>query len=83
MERKCPNCKSFNVRRSSAREFGLNRDPLIRSPYRCRACGEMFMVIGRRTYRHLGIALGINLAFFVLIYWIVMMANSVGSAASP
>jgi len=78
MDRKCPNCKSFNVRRSSTQEFGVSREPLIKSPYRCRDCGEMFWVIARKTYTQVGIVVGINLVFLVVIYWFITMANNYG-----
>jgi len=82
MSRKCPECRSFNVRRSSVGEFGLSKLPLLRSPYRCRDCGHMFLVIARRAYVNLGIALGANVAVFAVIYGLVALASTIGNAAS-
>jgi uncharacterized protein len=50
MFNKCPACGSLNVRRSllHASEDPGPR-PRLRSPYRCRDCGERFWVISRRT----------------------------------
>jgi hypothetical protein len=52
----CPACKSFNVRRSSIRTLEATAKPLLRSPYRCRDCGERFWIIGRRAYYLAGLA---------------------------
>jgi hypothetical protein len=46
---KCPACGSLNVRRSSLRPTELTGRPRVRSPYRCRDCGERFWVISRRA----------------------------------
>jgi hypothetical protein len=57
---KCPGCKSFNVRRSSIRAAELSSHPRLRSPYRCRDCGERFWVISRRTHYLMGfVAVGV------------------------
>ncbi|TMG82807.1 MAG: sel1 repeat family protein [Betaproteobacteria bacterium] len=45
---KCPTCGSLNVRRSSIRPPEASA-PRLRSPYRCRDCGERFLVISRRA----------------------------------
>jgi hypothetical protein len=58
MARKCPNCNSLNVRRSSVRDEHGFSPRLFRSPYRCRECGQKFWVIGRRIYRRAGFLLG-------------------------
>jgi hypothetical protein len=76
MARKCPNCKSLNVRRSSVRDKDNVAPRLFRSPYRCRECGEKFWVIGRRIYRRAGFALGAVTAigaFFTLIAGVVVI----------
>lgn len=46
---KCPACSRFNVRRSSIRPAEVSAKPRLRSPYRCRDCGERFWVISRRA----------------------------------
>lgn len=53
---RCPNCKSFDVRRSSARALGASAKPALRSPYRCRDCGVRFWVASRRAYYLAGVA---------------------------
>ena len=51
---KCPACNSLNVRRSSIRAAESSSHPRLRSPYRCRDCGERFWVISRRAYYLVG-----------------------------
>lgn len=72
MPRRCPNCRSLNVRRSSRGKDG-DAQSLLRSPYRCRDCGEKFWVVARRIYRRIGAALAINVAFFGLIGVLVVL----------
>src|ERR1700741_3644330 len=54
MAHQCPACKSSNVRRSSIRPAEFSSHPRLRSPYRCRNCGERFWVISRRAYYLMG-----------------------------
>jgi TPR repeat protein len=56
MSAKCPACKSFNVRRSSILPAELSSHPRLRSPYRCRDCGERFWVLSRRAHWFIGFA---------------------------
>jgi len=58
----CPACKSFNVRRSSIRAAELSSHPRLRSPYRCRDCGERFWVISRRAQWFMGFVAVVLLA---------------------
>jgi hypothetical protein len=53
MARKCPKCKSFNVRRSAVRSTRDQRRHWLFSPYRCRDCRERFWVISRTTSAYL------------------------------
>ena len=53
---RCPNCKSFDVRRSSVRTLAVSTKPALRSPYRCRNCGERFWVISKRAFYLAGVA---------------------------
>ena len=53
---RCPNCKSFDVRRSSVRSLGAATKPKLRSPYRCRDCGARFWVISKRAFYLAGVA---------------------------
>ena len=47
---KCPACGSLNVRRSLLHaSHDSASGPRLRSPYRCRDCGERFWVISRRA----------------------------------
>jgi len=50
MFRKCPACGSLNVRRSLLRLSEASAPRLrLRSPHRCRDCGERFWVMSRRA----------------------------------
>jgi hypothetical protein len=53
---RCPNCKSFDVRRSSVRALGAATKPKLHSPYRCRDCGARFWVISKRAFYLAGVA---------------------------
>lgn len=53
---KCPACGSLNVRRSSIRSFETSAKARLRSPYRCRDCGERFFTISRRARDLLSLA---------------------------
>ena len=53
---RCPNCKSFDVRRSSVRTLAVSTKPRLRSPYRCRNCGARFWVISKRAFYLAGVA---------------------------
>jgi uncharacterized protein len=52
---RCPNCKSFDVRRSSVRTLAASTKPKLRSPYRCRDCGARFWVISKRAFYLAGV----------------------------
>src|SRR5437899_12631623 len=67
---KCPACGSFNVRRSSIRAREASGTPRVRSPYRCRECGERFTVISRRVYYLVGV-FGIAVAAGVIVWHVV------------
>src|ERR1700693_3141140 len=56
MSTKCPACSSVNVRRSTIRAGEVSAKPRLRSPYRCRDCGERFWVISRRANYLMGLA---------------------------
>jgi hypothetical protein len=53
---KCPACNSLNIRRSSIRPAEKSATPRLRSPYRCRDCGERFWVISKRANYFAGLA---------------------------
>jgi hypothetical protein len=73
---KCPACNSFNVRRSSIHPSEASAKPRLRSPYRCRDCGERFWVISRRA-NYLA-----SLAVFAVVTGIVAW-NVVGAPEEP
>lgn len=73
---KCPTCSSFNVRRSSILPSEASAKPRLRSPYRCRDCGERFWVISRRA-NYLA-----SLAVFAIVAGIVAW-NVVGAPDGP
>ena len=64
---RCPNCKSFDVRRSSVRALGMATKPKLRSPYRCRDCGARFWVVSKRAFYLAGVA-GIAIAVGVVAW---------------
>ena len=71
MSRTCPHCKSVDVRRSVPPNADTSAQPVWRSCYRCRACGQQFWVISRRAYRIVGAFVAINLTFAVLVTVVV------------
>jgi transposase-like protein len=75
MRRRCPNCKSLDVRRCvPAQRDG--RAPLFRSRFRCRECKEPFWVLNHRAYRLLGFFVRVNAAFFALIAAVLFVYRS-------
>ncbi len=70
---KCPACGSLNVRRSLLHASEeRSPGPRLRSPYRCRDCGERFFVISRRA--------NFVVAFFAIVVVAVVVAWNVGSS---
>lgn len=61
MQRQCPGCGSFDVRRSSARDRGEVSRTVLRSRYRCRDCTELFWVVSSRAYRVAGVLFSVTL----------------------
>ena len=59
---KCPACSGSNVRRSTIRASEASAKPRLRSPYRCRDCGERFWVISRRANYLVGLAIVASVA---------------------
>ena len=49
--RKCPSCRSTDVRASATPQGEETWRDAILSRYRCRACRLQFFGVGRRTYR--------------------------------
>jgi transposase-like protein len=75
MRRRCPNCKSLDVRRcvSNAPEA---RASWFRSRFRCRDCKESFRVMNHRAYRLLGFFVRVNAAFFAVIAAVLLVYRS-------
>jgi hypothetical protein len=67
---RCPNCKSFDVRRSSVRALGTATKPKLRSPYRCRDCGARFWVLSKRAF-YLTVVAGIAIVAGALAWNVV------------
>ena len=49
--KKCPSCRSTDVRSSATPRGESNWRDVILSRYRCRACRLQFFGVGRRTYK--------------------------------
>jgi len=76
MFNKCPACGSLNVRRSLLHASEeRSSGPRLRSPYRCRDCGERFFVISRRA--------NLVLAFFAIAVVAGVVAWNVVSSPGP
>src|SRR6188474_1928473 len=72
MRRRCPNCKSFNVRRSSHEPDDAS-EPLLRSPYRCRDCHTKFWAISSKVYKRAALILALTVAVFGVVSWLLMV----------
>jgi TPR repeat protein len=59
---KCPACGSLNVRRSTIHREERSANPRLRSPYRCRDCGERFWVLSKRANYAVGLGLVVLVA---------------------
>lgn len=79
---RCPNCKSFDVRRSSVRTLVASTKPKLRSPYRCRDCGARFWVISKRAYYLAGVA-GIAIVAGAVAWNVVGALDESRQAAKP
>ena len=66
MRRRCPNCNSLNVRRSS-QDDGDPTQPFFRSPYRCRECQTKFWALSSKVYRRMVLIIAVNVVFFALM----------------
>jgi transposase-like protein len=66
MRRRCPNCSSLNVRRSSHERDDLAQ-PVLRSPYRCRDCQTTFWALSTKVYRRMILIIAVNVVFFAVM----------------
>src|ERR1700676_3706605 len=79
---RCPNCKSFDVRRSSVRTLAAATRPKLHSPYRCRDCGARFWVISKRAFYLAGVA-GIAIVAGAVAWNVVGALDESRQAAKP
>jgi transposase-like protein len=73
MRRRCPTCKSLNVRRTARDREALGREPVWRSPYRCRDCGTKFWALGTKMYRRIVLGVIVNVALFAVIVGVILL----------
>ena len=82
MTRKCPSCKSTNVRRSSTPASEVTWRNGVFSPYRCRDCTLQFWVISRKTYTIAGAIVAAIAAMVLAIVVLEMLASPNSSGTS-
>jgi len=82
MQRKCPQCGSLHVRRSSVRASELTAQRILLSPYRCRDCRERFWVVSRNAY-YLATLVGVALVVGALAWSIGNMREERASIPEP
>src|SRR5215470_10154273 len=70
--RKCPKCGSPNVRRASLRVPDASPPQLLKSPYRCRDCGERFLVTSRSAFQVVAI---VGLAVVAVVVGLVASSD--------
>jgi len=75
MRRKCPNCRSLDVRRCVTRASD-ERASWLRSRFRCRDCKESFWMTNNKAYRLLGLFVRVNAAFFAVIATVLFAYRS-------
>ena len=73
MRRRCPNCKSYNVRRSSRESGAEHTEPIFRSPFRCRDCQTKFWALGTKVYRRIVLGVAVSVTLFALILGFILM----------
>jgi uncharacterized protein len=85
MQRRCPNCGSFSVRRSRTDEDDDDARRSFQARYRCRSCRSLFWAVSTEGLR-LAIAAGILAALCVLAIGTLVVFNFIGEpheVASP
>ena len=75
MRRRCPHCKSLDVRRrvTDPRDAHV---AWFRSRFRCRDCKESFWMMNHKAYRLLGLFVRVNAAFFAVIAALLFVYRS-------
>ena len=81
MTRKCPSCKSANVRRSSTPAAEVTWRNGVFSRYRCRDCMLQFWVIGRKTYLIAGAIVAAIAVMVLAVVLLEMLASPSSSVA--
>ena len=66
MVRRCPECGSYNVRRSSFRDQREDAVLGIFSPYRCRDCRVLFRVVSKKVIIFGGVLLAVAIIWALL-----------------
>lgn len=79
MIRKCPSCRSRNVRRSATPDAEVTWRNQLLSPYRCRDCQTQFQVVSRKTY----IVAGSLVAAIVVAAIVVLLLELMVGEPSP
>ena len=75
MRRRCPNCKSLDIRRCVS-HAPVERTAWFRSRFRCRDCKESFWMMNRKAYRLLGFFVRVNAAFFAVVAALLFVYRS-------
>jgi hypothetical protein len=75
MTKKCPSCKSGNVRRSSTPASEVTWRNGVFSRYRCRDCTLQFWTIGRRTYLIAGVFVAAIAVIVLAVVVLEMLAS--------
>ena len=85
MQRRCPNCGSFSVRRSRTEEDDNGARRLFQARYRCRNCRSLFWAVTTTGFR-LAVAAGVLAALCVLAVGTLVVVDLTGEpqeVASP
>ena len=72
MQRRCPSCGSLDVRRSNTRDRRRNpRAPCCGRAIAAATAAQLFWVVSARTYRIVGIFLGVSLLVAAVVALLV------------
>ena len=77
MQRRCPNCGSFSVRRSRTEEDDDDARRSFQARYRCRSCHSLFWAVSTEGFR-LAIVAGVLAALCVLAIGTLVVVNLTG-----
>ena len=82
MNRKCPSCRSTNVRRSSTPVAEMTWRNEFLSRYRCRDCMLQFPVISRKTYLIAAAIVAAIAAIALVVFLLEMLASPESSSST-